>query len=147
MSLKRKRENCPSNAVCESCRSMTSADEGLKQLLNGKFIRAFHELIHHSELGCLCCAFILAVVDLKTPPESKTAFVRVSGTLFSDTEDVTKDFLSTLVLNDSGFVDESLWITSFRFKMCYQSTTIGIPIISYHHWQAYAVEGNAFVVV
>jgi hypothetical protein len=143
MSSKRKRENCPSDVVCESCRSMTSTDEGLKQLLNGDFIRPFHELIHHSKLGCLSCAFILAVVDLRTPPESKTAFVRVSGTLFSDSEDTTKEFLSTLVLNDSGFVDESLWFTSFRFKMCYQSTTIGIPIISYHYWQAYAVEGNA----
>ncbi|CZR67704.1 uncharacterized protein PAC_17603 [Phialocephala subalpina] len=130
MSLKRKREDCASGAVCESCKSMTSTDEGLKQLLEGEFVRPFHELIYHSELGCLCCAFILAVVDLKTPPESKTAFVRVSGTLFSDTEDTTKDYLSTLVLNDS------------RFKICYQSATIGIPIILYDHWQAYAIEGN-----
>lgn len=122
---------------------MTSTDDGLKQLLEGEFVRPFHELMYHSELGCLCCAFILAVVDLKTPPESKTAFVRVSGTLFSDTEDTTKDYASTLVLNDSGFVDEPLWITSFRFKICYQSATIGVPIILYDHWQAYAIEGNS----
>jgi hypothetical protein len=144
MSLKRKREDCPSNAVCESCRSMTSTDGGLKQLLSeGGFVRPFHELIHHSDLGCFCCAFILAVVDLRTLPESKTAFVRVSGTLFFGTEDKTKDFLSTLAVDDREVVESSLWITSFRFRICYQSTTIDIPIISYNYWQAYAIEGNA----
>ena len=123
---------------------MTSTDEGLKQLLlAGGFVRLFHELLHNSDLGCFCCAFILAVVDLRTLPESKTASVTVSGTLVSGTEDKTKVFLSTLALNEREVFEKSLWITSFRFRICYQSTSIDIPIISYNYWQAYAIEGNA----
>jgi hypothetical protein len=122
---------------------MTSTDEGLKQLLlEGEFVRPFHDLIHHSDLGCFCCTFILAVVDVRTLPESKTAFVRVSGSLLSGAEDKTKEFLSILALNDMKVVEKSLWITSFRFQICYQSTTVDIPIISYNYWQAYAIEGN-----